>query len=39
MMGKSVRLGPLESELIFTLEKENQVIFRFKDARRILEGF
>ncbi|MEA3355723.1 MAG: type IV toxin-antitoxin system AbiEi family antitoxin [Candidatus Bipolaricaulota bacterium] len=36
-MNKSVRLGPLELELIFTLEKENLVVFRFRDAKRILQ--
>lgn len=36
-MSKSVRLGPLESELIFTLEKENRLVFSLKDAKRILE--
>lgn len=38
MMSKSVRLGPLESELIFTLEKENLLVFRFEDAKRILKA-
>jgi len=36
IMNKSVRLGPLESELIFTLEKEDLLVFRFEDAKRIL---
>jgi len=37
LMSKSIWLGPLESELIFTLEKENLVVFRSRDAKRILQ--
>lgn len=37
MMNKSIRLGPLEAKLIFTLEKEDLLVFRFENAKRILD--
>lgn len=33
----NIRLGPNESKLIFTLEKNGQILFTFKEAKQILE--
>ena len=37
MTKKSVRLGPREIQLIYTLEKQNRLIFNIADVKRILQ--
>ena len=37
MYKKSIHLGPRETQLIYTLEKQNQLIFNITDAKHILK--
>lgn len=37
-MTQSIRLGPQETKLLFSLEKKNISVFTFTDAKNILEG-
>jgi len=37
IVSKSVNLGPLESKLIFELEKRGKLLFDFKDSKEILD--